>query len=98
MICYYFIGLPLALSLAFKREMGVRGLWLGFSVACIVLDIGLEMIIECADWQKISVDMHKKIDKDHKQKIECTPSSSLRREDYAAKGLGQTPESKRFIM
>ena len=57
MVCYYIIGLPLALSLAFTHEMGVYGLWLGFSVACIVLDIGLAVIIECCDWEKVAKDM-----------------------------------------
>ena len=47
----------MALCLAFKREMGVKGLWLGFSVACIVLDVGLTLIIECADWAKVAKDM-----------------------------------------
>ena len=57
LVCYYIIGLPLALTLAFKHELGVKGLWLGFSVACIILDIGLEAIIECCDWQKVALDM-----------------------------------------
>lgn len=54
LICYYLIGLPLALWLAFSREKGVYGLWLGFSIACIILDTGFLMIIECPDWWKIS--------------------------------------------
>ena len=57
LICYYVIGLPFALTLAFKYEMGVYGLWLGFGIACIVLDIGLEAIIECPDWHKIARQM-----------------------------------------
>lgn len=53
-MCYYLIGLPLALWLAFTKEKGVYGLWLGFSIACIILDCGFMCIIECPDWRKIS--------------------------------------------
>lgn len=45
LICYYIIGMPLALHLAFKRGMNVTGLWLGFGIACIILDIGFWVII-----------------------------------------------------
>jgi len=64
LVCYYIIGLPLALYLAFSKDMGVYGLWLGFSIACIFLDIGFIVIIECANWSKIAADMQVKIDKE----------------------------------
>lgn len=54
LICYYLVGLPLALTFAFKHEMGVYGLWLGFAIACILLDIGLFFICECPNWSKIA--------------------------------------------
>ena len=54
LICYYAIGLTLALVLAFKFDMGVYGMWLGFTVACVILDIGFLFIIECPDWYKIA--------------------------------------------
>jgi len=50
LVCYWIIGLPLALTLAFKYRMGVKGLWLGFSIACIILDAGFAVIIECPTW------------------------------------------------
>ena len=50
LICYYALGMPLALVLCFKHEMGISGLWLGFTIACVVLDIGFAMIISCPDW------------------------------------------------
>mgnify|MGYP000020236486 FL=1 len=46
--------MPLALLLCFKAEMGIAGLWFGFSIACIILDIGFAMIISCPNWQEIS--------------------------------------------
>ena len=54
LICYYLIGLPLALWLAFSKDKGVYGLWLGFSIACIVLDLGFLILIECPSWTKIA--------------------------------------------
>jgi len=54
LICYYPFGMTLALVFAFELEMGVAGLWAGFTIACIVLDIGFFFIITCCDWQKIS--------------------------------------------
>jgi MATE family multidrug resistance protein len=54
LICYYVIGMPLALCLAFNAEMGISGLWLGFSIACVILDVGFCMIISCPDWSKIA--------------------------------------------
>ena len=48
--CYYIIGLPLALALAFKYDKGIYGLWLGFTVACVILDVGLLLIIELSNW------------------------------------------------
>lgn len=54
LFCYYVLGMPLALVLCFKAKMGIAGLWLGFSIACIVLDIGFAMIISCPNWNEIS--------------------------------------------
>ena len=49
-ICIYALGLPLALVLGFKMEMGVRGFWLGFTVAIICQDIFVTMVIVCSSW------------------------------------------------
>jgi multidrug resistance protein, MATE family len=57
LVCYYIIGMPLALVLAFNARMGIQGLWLGFSIACIILDLGFVMIISCPDWGKIAAKM-----------------------------------------
>ena len=54
LICYWVIGLPLALYFAFGLDKGVYGLWLGFSIACIILDLGFLMIIECPNWTKLA--------------------------------------------
>lgn len=57
LFCYYIIGMPLALVLAFTAGMGIVGLWLGFSIACIILDIGFAIIIMCPDWNRIGDEM-----------------------------------------
>ena len=49
-ICIYVLGLPLALVLGFKMEMGVRGFWLGFTGAIICTDIFVTMVIVCSSW------------------------------------------------
>lgn len=45
MVCYYAFGLPLALFFGFKLELGIGGLWIGFTIASVVLDIGFYVII-----------------------------------------------------
>lgn len=54
LICYYVLGMPLALHFAFRKEMMVTGLWTGFSIACVILDIGFCAIVSCPDWRKIA--------------------------------------------
>ena len=50
LVIYYAIGLPLALVLGFKLEMGLRGFWLGFTVALIFQNAIVTLIICRADW------------------------------------------------
>lgn len=59
--CYYPLGMTLALVFAFKLEMGVKGLWLGFSICCIILDLGFWAIIACPSWEKIAEKMRQNI-------------------------------------
>ena len=69
LICYYLIGLSTALWFAFGKNMGVYGLWFGFSIACVILDLGFLMIIECPDWQKIATKVQEQIDQEKTKKI-----------------------------
>jgi len=62
LFCYYILGMPFALTLAFKAKMGLAGLWLGFSIACIILDIGFAMIISCPNWTLIANKMRAAIE------------------------------------
>lgn len=49
--CYYGFGLPLALVLGFKVEMGLVGFWLGFTIALTMQNIIVSLIIFCANWE-----------------------------------------------
>ena len=42
--------------------MGIQGLWLGMTIACVILDIGFAMIISCPDWQQIANKMRDSIE------------------------------------
>ena len=77
--------MPLALYMAFNKDMGVNGLWLGFSIACIVLDIGFVLIVECPNWSKIAADMQSRIDKEKLSHIQDSirMGRRLKEEDYA---------------
>ena len=82
LVCYYILGMPLALTLCFKHKMGIAGLWLGFSIACIILDIGFAMIISCPNWTLIS----NKIREDMKEgKVDQTPEVKHFRHSYTPK-------------
>ena len=52
LVCYYLIGMPLALGFAFKFKMGIEGLWVGFTIASILLDISFYMLIRCTNWNR----------------------------------------------
>lgn len=70
--------MPLALVLAFTAKMGIVGLWLGFSIACIILDIGFGFIIMCPNWNRIGDEMRKKLEEG--RDVPTTPMLSVRRE------------------
>jgi hypothetical protein len=41
--------------------MGIAGLWFGYSIACIILDLGFGCIILCPNWKKIGMKMQKEL-------------------------------------
>jgi hypothetical protein len=71
--------MPLALVLAFSAKMGITGLWLGFAIACIILDVGYAMIIYCPDWADIASKMRAAIEAG---KVLQTPEASNYRANY----------------
>ena len=66
-MCYYGFGMPLALYLAFFMELGVGGLWIGFTIASIALDIGFFFIIHCSDWEKAASEARSRIENNTEQ-------------------------------
>jgi hypothetical protein len=44
----------MALHFAFDKRLGITGLWLGYSIACVILDLGFAFIILYPNWQKIA--------------------------------------------
>ena len=77
LFCYYIIGMPLALVLAFTAEMGIVGLWLGYSIACIILDIGFALIITCPDWSAIGDKMRQRLEEG--REVPSTPMLSVKK-------------------
>ena len=75
--------------------MGVFGMWLGFTIACVILDIGFLFIIECPDWNKIAVRTQGQIDKEKVKKIESMEVGQIKNEDFAG-NTASTPEAKAF--
>ena len=95
LICYYLIGLPLALWLAFNHGMGLFGIWLGFSITCIIINIGLLMIIECSNTPKITAKMQKQLDKEKIKKIaESVKKGQLLPDEEFAGMSGSTQSAK----
>ena len=50
-VCYYIIGMPLALVFGFTLEMGLVGFWLGFIIAMFLLDVVMTVVIATSDWE-----------------------------------------------
>lgn len=50
LLCYYAMGLPLALIFGFQMEMNIYGFWLGYVLAMVLLDIIVSYLVATADW------------------------------------------------
>ncbi len=50
LLCYYAMGLPLALIFGFQMEMNIFGFWLGYLLAMALLDIIVSYLVATADW------------------------------------------------
>lgn len=87
LFCYYIIGMPLALVLAFTARMGIVGLWLGYSIACVILDIGFAFIITCPDWTRIGEQMRIRLEEG--REVPPSPMVAVRK----ALSQSNTPKS-----
>ena len=89
LICYYAFGMPLAIFLGFKLAMGVKGFWLGFTIALSCQDIIVTLIIITANWEIGS----KKRTSDSKAEESCedelmSPNRLTRQNSLASTGSG----------
>ena len=50
LVCYYALGMPLAMWLGFTRHLNLLGFWEGFLIAIIILDIIIAFVVVCSDW------------------------------------------------
>nr|AHI48503.1 multidrug and toxic extrusion transporter [Vaccinium corymbosum] len=50
--CYYLFGVPLGLTMGYKLDMGVKGIWLGMMCGTVVQTIVLFWIIYRTNWNK----------------------------------------------
>jgi len=78
--CYYVAGLPIALLLGFKAEMGVKGFWLGFLIALIIMDTILGYLVVSANWSPdMSIEASaKKTDDEAYSRVEETTLETTR--------------------
>lgn len=61
LFCYYILGLPLALYFAFDKELNVQGMWYGFLIAMILLDLGISLGLYFGNWEPLK---ETKVDED----------------------------------
>jgi MATE family multidrug resistance protein len=53
LVTYYLIAVPLALYLAFVKEMGLRGLWTGLGFGVMLLAMAESFFVANADWSVV---------------------------------------------
>lgn len=53
----------MALHFAFNKRLGIKGLWLGYTIACVILDLGFAVIILKPNWNKIAENLKKAVEK-----------------------------------
>ncbi|CAL1367601.1 unnamed protein product [Linum trigynum] len=50
-VCYYVVGLPLAAMLGYTFEFGVKGIWSGMVVGCVLQMAFLLFVIHTTNWE-----------------------------------------------
>ncbi|XP_022070616.1 multidrug and toxin extrusion protein 1-like [Acanthochromis polyacanthus] len=90
LVGYYFIGLPIGVSLMFPLQMGIIGLWTGFLICALVMSAFFTVFLWKLNWDKakeealvragvhITVKKHSALDSDEKQvTVKTSRSHSL---------------------
>jgi len=52
LVCYYVVGLPLGMSLAFKTGWGLMGIWVGMVVAMVLIGIVMVVVVTRVGWDE----------------------------------------------
>lgn len=63
MINYWVFGIPLSLIAMFYFDLGLAGLWMGPTLACTLNWVIYKGHVDSADFEQISIDTVKKMDK-----------------------------------
>ena len=78
LLCYYAMGLPLALIFGFQMKMGLFGFWLGYILAMALLDVIVSYLVVTADWVakfKVAVvEVLKQVETDLEDQINDSPA------------------------
>ena len=51
LICYYGVGIPLALFFGFELELGINGFWYGYITAMAIVDVVVIYLVVVASWE-----------------------------------------------
>ena len=52
-LAYFVVGIPLAWFFAFRRDMGIPGIWTALIIACILLMLSYNYVISRIDWDAL---------------------------------------------
>ena len=61
-ISFFFISLPSAYIIAIRYEFGINGLWYGFAIGLLVINISYIFLIKSANWDTIVLDIQNTIE------------------------------------
>ena len=65
LVSYYAVGIPFGLLLGFgSHDMGVLGVLIGFAIGIFLLNLILDIIIECSDWHYCAQEMQAQIERE----------------------------------
>ncbi|KAI3873627.1 hypothetical protein MKW92_037819 [Papaver armeniacum] len=60
-VCYYVFGLPIGAILGYKFNLGVKGIWTGMIVGCLLQTVVLFIVMIKANWQKEALQAEERI-------------------------------------
>ena len=52
-VCYYIIGIPLAVLLTFKANLGLKGTWIGVAICSVCVNISFGILLIKKEWKSL---------------------------------------------